>query len=343
MRAVVWLLWWVIVAGLGETAAAQRQTLTVYSPHGKELLADCEQRFEAAHPEVDVRWLDMGSQEVLDRVRAEARRPRADVWYGAPATLFAAAAQESLLAPYRPSWAQALPAERRDPGDRWYGTFLTPEVILYNRERIAAQDAPRTVADLLQDRYAGRIVLREPVASGTMLAIFGSIVLSAHDEREGLRTLARLDGATALYAQNPTLLFLTLARGNADLTLWNLPDAMLQIERYKFPFAYVIPQEGTPVLVDGIAIVARAPHPQAARDFYEFVTSPVMAVHLAQAYYRIPARTDLDAQQLPEWMRTPVLALPMDWARLARDGGRWMNIFDTQIKGRGKAYLQGNP
>ena len=45
-----------------------RRVVTVYSPHGKPILPEFEKLFEAAHPDVDVRWLDMGSQDVLDRV-----------------------------------------------------------------------------------------------------------------------------------------------------------------------------------------------------------------------------------------------------------------------------------
>src|SRR4051812_34241825 len=37
-----------------------RTVLTVYSPHGKELLEYFEQGFEKAHPDVDVQWVDMG-------------------------------------------------------------------------------------------------------------------------------------------------------------------------------------------------------------------------------------------------------------------------------------------
>src|SRR5690349_23165315 len=35
-----------------------------------------ERRFEQLHPEVDVRWLDMGSQEVYDRLRSERANPQ---------------------------------------------------------------------------------------------------------------------------------------------------------------------------------------------------------------------------------------------------------------------------
>jgi iron(III) transport system substrate-binding protein len=251
-----------------------------------------------------------------------------------------AATREGLLAPYRPTWAAASPADAHDPAHHWYGTFLTPEVILYNRDRLAREQVPRAFSELWDGRFHGRVVLREPVASGTMLAIFGAIVQSGPSEREGLRLLAQLDTATGQYAKNPTLLFLALARGSADLTLWNLPDAMLQRQKYGFPFDHVVPESGTPVLIDAIAIVAGAPQPAAAQRFCEFVTGIDLAAHLAHAYYRIPARSDVPATLLPEWMRVPIPALPMDWQRLAAEGPRWMNEFDTRIKGRGAAYLR---
>lgn len=121
-----------------------RTVLTVYSPHGKELLEYYERGFEAGNPDVDVQWVDMGSQEVLDRLRAEKVNPQADLWFGAPTDLFERAAAESLLTPYHPTWAVAVAADSHDPADLWYGTYLTPEVIGYNSELVSAQDAPRT-------------------------------------------------------------------------------------------------------------------------------------------------------------------------------------------------------
>src|SRR3989441_12054540 len=74
-----------------------RTPLIVYSPHGRDLLTLLERRFEQLHPDVDVRWLDMGSQEVYDRLRSERANPQADVWFGGPATIFARGARDSLL------------------------------------------------------------------------------------------------------------------------------------------------------------------------------------------------------------------------------------------------------
>src|SRR5207237_1068759 len=62
-----------------------RTPLIVYSPHGRDLLTLLERRFEQLHPDVDVRWLDMGSQEVYDRLRSERANPPAAGWFGGPA------------------------------------------------------------------------------------------------------------------------------------------------------------------------------------------------------------------------------------------------------------------
>ena len=76
----------------------KRTVLTVYSPHGPDLLKYFEEGFEKAHPDIDVQWVDMGSQEVLERIRAEAANPQADVWFGAPAEAFDRAAKSSAIA-----------------------------------------------------------------------------------------------------------------------------------------------------------------------------------------------------------------------------------------------------
>jgi iron(III) transport system substrate-binding protein len=320
-----------------------RERLVVYSPHGQELLSAYEAAFEAAHPEVDVVWLDMGAQDAYDRLRTERQNPQASLWWGAPQTLFARAADEGLLTPYTPSWAAAVPADARDAQGRWFGTFLTPEVIAYNAGALDSTAAPRDWDDLLDPRWRGRVVIRSPLASGTMRVIFGAMILRQPSEEEGFRWLARLDENTADYPADPTQLYLKLARGEGDVTLWNLPDIVLQAEDNGYPFGWRIPASGTPVVVDAIAVTEGAPNRARAERFYEFVTSPEALVDQARRFHRIPARTDVPADSLPGWMRgLDLRPMPLDWRRLAEHEATWMQRWDEQIRGRGAAYLRGS-
>jgi len=314
--------------------------VVIYSPHGKDMLSEFEALFEKHHPAVDVQWLDMGSQDILDRVRSERSNPQGDVWWGAPSTMFITAAKEGLLQPYRPSWWDRVEATARDSQDLWFGTFLTPEVIAFNTQVLTRETAPQDWDALLDPRWKGKIILRYPLASGTMRAVFSAMIWRFYHKTgrpdEGYHWLLRLDANTKGYAANPTLLYLRLARREALLTIWNLPDIVLQRELYNYPFDYVIPASGTPLLTEGIAIIAGAKHPKAAKAFYEFVTTLGAFTIQANKYYRIPTRKDIPREALPLWMtREPIPAMDIDWQVFAEKSAEWMRYWDENIKGRG--------
>lgn len=319
-------------------AGDDRTPLLVYSPHGKEMLRTYEAAFEEINPSVDVQWIDLGSQEVYDRISAERANPQASVWWGAPQTLFSRAADDGLLAPFEPSWADAVPETARDAEGRWWGTYLTPEGILFNSDAVPADSVPADWDDLLDPRWRDRLLIRSPLESGTMRTIWSAMILRQPTVEEGYRWLARLDENTKGYAANPTQLYVRISRGEGDLTLWNLPDTFLQAQTY--PFGFHAPESGIPVLVDAIAIPEGAPQAELARQFVEFVTTEDALVDQARDYHRIPARTDIDPAFLPDWMSSGSFTpMDLDWDLLAAEQETWMQVWDEQIKGRGAEYL----
>lgn len=339
-----WFVFAVCFWAVGGCSTDDREQLIVYSPHGKELLEAYEAAFEAAHPEVDVITLDMGSQQAYDRIRTERVNPQASLWWGAPQTQFARAAEEDLLEPYTPTWADMVSDDAHDAEHRWYGTYLTPEVIAYNTDQLDSATVALDWNDMLDPQWKDRIIIRSPLASGTMRTIFGAMLMQQPSLEDGYRWLAQLDINTKSYAADPTQLYLKLARGEGDLTLWNMPDIALQRDENGYPFGYLIPSSGTPVLVDAIAVVANAPNPERARQFYEFVTTTDALIEQANRFHRIPARTDVPAGSLPDWMTASDLqAMPLDWARLATEGPDWMQYWDENIRGRGEEYLEEHP
>ncbi|MCX5757332.1 MAG: extracellular solute-binding protein [Candidatus Hydrogenedentes bacterium] len=307
-----------------------RDVLVVYSPHGPEMLKDYETLFEAAYPGVDLQWLDMGSQEVFNRVSAEGNRPAGDVWWGGPSTMFVKAAEEGLLDTYRPSWAGVIDAVYKDARDRWYGTFRTPLAVLFNNTRYTKDTAPKTWDDLVSPAWRGRVALRKPSASGSMRVFLGAMISRASSEDAGFAWLKRLHEATESYPESPQFLFDHLKRNPEVVSVWVLPDIILQRERNGFPFDGVVPPD-TPVLTEGIGIVKNAPHPERARQFYEFVTTTAALIHQAHAYAKMPVRADVDSNALPAWMREPLQAMPIDWAAFAQKEQTWCDRWEREV------------
>ncbi len=289
-----------------------RTPLVVYSPHGRDLLTLFERRFEALHPDIDVRWLDMGSQDVYDRVRAEKANPGADVWFGGPNLVFANGARDGLLEPFEPSWSSSIPSESRNPQKLYFGLYRTPVVIVYNSAAVPADQAPRDWDDLLDPRWKKKILIRDPLASGTMRAVWGTILLRSIERtgsiESGLDWLRRLDAQTKEYVFNPSILLEKLVR-----------------------------REG--VIDDAVGLVRGARHAAAAKALIDWLGSPEAQKLAAEKAYRLPARTDLPLEQMPEWARdvsTKLVAAKLDWERIGREGPAWMSRWDREVRGKGK-------
>lgn len=318
-----------------------RTPLVLYSPHGRDLLELVETQYETSNPHVDVRWLDMGSQEVYDRIRSEAANPQADVWFGGPDTIFARGEVDGLLAPFRPSWAEVVPAESRHPGDLFFGLYEAVPILVYNSEAVSEVDAPQDWEDLLAPKWQDRVIIRDPLASGTMRTAFGMIVARSVAEtgspEAGFAWLRRLDAQTKEYVVNPALLFEKLIRQEGLVSIWELTD-LLFLQQRGMPLAYRFPTSGTPIIDDSIGLVAGAPHPGEARAFIEWIGSKDALLLTAQRAFRLPRRTDLPRPELPEWAEEAleqIVPAEVDSALLTEYGAEWMAFWDREIRSRG--------
>ncbi len=230
--------------------SGNQSRLLIYTPHGQDLLKDFVTRYKQQYPNVEVQFLDMGSREVLERVRVEKSRPQADLWWGASHTTFQTAADENLLLEFRPTWADKVPASSRDASDRWYGTYETPQVIAYNSEAVTEAEAPRDWDDVLDPKWRDKVLIRNPNPSDTMRAIFGAMIWRFYKDtgspEKGYEWLRKLDANVHEYTADGTLLMQKLGRREGLITLWDMPDVRLFKEQKNFPVGYTIPRAVRP-------------------------------------------------------------------------------------------------
>ena len=330
------------VAGLWLTGCQHdgRTPLVLYSPHGRDLLSLFEEEFEKREPSVNVQWVDMGSQEVYDRIRFERANPQADVWFGGPATILARGAEADLLEPYRPTWADAVTGGH--PDDLYFSLYRTPPIVVYNTDAVSEAEAPRDWQDLLDPKWQGEVLIRDPLASGTMRTIFGMVlarsVADTGSTQRGLDWLRRLDAQTKEYVHNPALLHLKMERQEGLVTCWELTDILFQRQRGA-PLGYNFPTSGSPVIEDSVGLVKNAPHPKVAKRFLDWVGSIEAQELAAEKVFRLPARTDIPKEDLPDWARKALdelVVADVDWQLIEDQGAEWMNRWDREVRGKGE-------
>jgi iron(III) transport system substrate-binding protein len=323
-----------------ETPDAGPQTLTIYTARDKEAVAFIVERFVRQYPQYQgrINVVTMSAQDALTRLRAERGNPQAGFLWGGTQQGLEQAAREGLLAPSTPDAAGRLDPSRRDPEGRWHAEMLLPEVIVYNHDRLTAEQAPKDWDDLIDRRFAGQIVIRDVMASGTMRTIFSAMVFRQFartgSPNAGYEWLRALDANTVTYAANPDDMYFKLDRGVGTITLWNLQDVLIQSRRHRRPWSYVMPSSGAPVLVDGVAVVNNPKSLKVASEFQNFLLQPEQQLALARDYFQIPA-VPLDDAGKPEWLANLVInEMPIDWAVMGQKQQEWMAYWSQNIQGR---------
>jgi len=163
-----------------------------------------------------------------------------------------------------------------------------------------------------------------------------SIAETGSPER-GFTWLKRLDAQTREYVVNGSILCEKIARREGLVTIWDLPDILLEEQRNP-ALAHVFPASGSPVIDDGVGLPKGARHGGQARALVEWLGSPEAQLLAAEKAYRLPARTDLPEEKLPAWARETLRTLvpaKLDPALIDREGPGWMARWDREVKGRG--------
>lgn len=128
--------------------------------------------------------------------------------------------------------------------------------------------------------------------------------------------------------------------GSADIAVvWN-GDALKEIDNDKDRLTYVVPKEGSIMWIDAMMITRRAPHPELAHRFINFILDPDVGSRLS-VYTRYASPNAAAKTKLPGEDQTNTAIYPpndlMGRLEYHRDLGDGLKIFDevwTSVKSR---------
>ena len=313
--------------------------LVIYTGRDEEMVQKVIDQFNEKYPDIEVEFLTMGAQQILERLRGEKANPQADFWWGGTQSALIVGANEDLLHAWKPSFIDSIDTAHKDAEGRWFGEMLLPEVIMINSDVLTKESGPQDWDDLLDPKWKDKVLIRGVLASGTMRTIYSSMIVrqGADSPDKGYDWLLQLDANTKEYTQDPNALYLKLTRQEGSVSLWNLQDILLKKYTTDYPFDYIYPKSGAPILVDGVAVVNNAKNLENAKLFVEFLFEKGMVTQLANDYYQIPTRSDIDKATMPEWYQELDLkTFDIDWQLMSEKEAEWMEYWDNNIKGRGK-------
>jgi iron(III) transport system substrate-binding protein len=196
-----------------------------------------------------------------------------------------------LMAPYKSPQAGAYPNGFKDPNGYWTDLYDNLIVTAYNTNRVKRGELPKGWEDLLHPRWKRRMVLdkNEDRWFANMLSIMG--------EKKGMEFMRALAKQEIAIRSGRSLITQLLAAGEFDLQIvayWYRPYLM---KKQGAPVDWV-GLEPAIVALHPISVVERAPHPNAAKLFVDYVLSED-GQKLFAARGREPARPGIRPEGYP--------------------------------------------
>lgn len=261
-------------------AAAQKEgSLTLYTSFAEKDLPKIIEPFEKKYG-IKVKVWRAGSDKVLQRVLAEASAQRDEVDAVQSAAMeMEALHREKILQPVKSPYFKnlipgALPEHRE-----WAATLLSVWVHAYNTNQIKKEELPKTYQDLLDPKWKGKLGIEANV-----LEWYSTVVLDMGEEKgvKLFRDIVARNGISA--RKGHSLLNNMVAAGEVPLALTvyhYMPEAA---KRKGAPIdAFVL--EPAIARASGLGIVRRAPHPNAALLFQDYLLSMEAQKVLASIRY----------------------------------------------------------
>lgn len=283
-----------------EAAARSEGSVTWYMAQADAETSEALGRaFSKEHPGISVSVIRTTGQVAFQRLLMDIKNhtPQCDVFSATDIAHMPILKERQELTPFTPDNAAGLmPAFKRVSDDGYYYvTNAGRYFLIYNNQKVTAEASPKAWTDLLLPQWKGLVATGHPAFSGCT----GVWALS-------LKKLYGWEFFEKLAANNPRI-----GRSAADpITLLNagecvvgvgaageclvgtgpLSTAMQNVDKGN-PVGFIYPEDATVITVGPSAVLATAPHPNAARLYLEWLFSSDYAQACAE-WHLEPVRAD---------------------------------------------------
>ena len=244
--------------------------------------------FEKRYPGVKVTLVPSGGTQIVQRFKLDktAGKEEIDCLSSGLTEAYPDLRRKGWLAPLDalPAWKGRAAADR-DPNGAYFYYADFEIVLMWNTTLVKDAEAPKTVRELAEPRWRGRVVMFDPSSAGVAVPLYRWTVSTLG---LGLDWLRALRANEVLLAANAAQMDEAVASGRRAVALPRDAEAV-SAQRRGAPVAFRIPADGRMLHRMPLAINAAAPHPNAARLFADWLLSPEARKALAPEGAGVPA------------------------------------------------------
>ncbi|MEO6063119.1 MAG: extracellular solute-binding protein [Thermoflexales bacterium] len=249
--------------------------LVVYSGRSEPLIRPVIDAFKAQNPRIEVLLKAGSNSELANALIEERANPQADLFITTEVFTVQSLAQQGVFKSYRPAGADRLPAGSIGPDNSWVGLSRRARVIMYNTDLVANAELPKSIFDLTDPKWKGKIAAAGSTNGSTQAQIATMRQLLGDTETE--KWLRGLLANKVIFFGGHTDVRKAVGTGEFALGLVNHYYYHLQVaEGSKVGIIYPDQGEGqVGVITNATAagVVKGAPNAEAAQALMDFLVS----------------------------------------------------------------------
>ena len=252
-------------------AAKKEGKLAFYTAMDLAFAQRLANTFEGKFPGISVRVERSGAERVFSRIGQEysSNIHAVDVVNTADHAHCIVWKRNQWLAPYMPEdVAKHFDKNYYDPDGLHVTTRILVSPIAYNTNLVKKEEAPKSFADLLDPKWAGKIVKAHPAYSGTIMNATFQIARDL-----GWDYFEKLAKQRVMQVQSATDTPKKISLGERAVMADGAGCLVIRYREEGQPVDIVYPEEGTPLAGGPSAVFKAAPNPNAARLFQNWMHS----------------------------------------------------------------------
>jgi iron(III) transport system substrate-binding protein len=259
--------------------AKKAGTVTVYTSANLDDMAVLADVFEKKYS-VKVRVWRASSEQVVQRGVTEARGGRfdADVFETGGAAMESLHREKLLQEVKSPALGDLNPAALTAHGE-WTGTRFNVFVAAYNTRLVSRDELPKTYDDLLNPKWKGKLGIEADDSDW-----FGALMDQLGEDR-GLKLFRGIAATNGISVRKGhTLLANLIISGEVPLAITTYAYRVEQLKKRGAPVDW-FPLPPVIARFEGVGVARRAPHPDAAVLFFDFMLTDAQELLRSREYF----------------------------------------------------------
>ncbi len=305
--------------------ARQEGKLVMYGSNQVNEAMPMIRKFEGKYPFIKAEFVRLSALNNLNRIITEEKAGKyvVDVTAIKLSVLIFLKAK-GLLAKYDSPEHRFYAPNVRDPEGYWTAQYISSNVVGYNTRLVKPADVPKDYEGLLNPKWKGNIGLEIDAYE------WFTGILEIMGREQGIAYVKKLARQQPSLRSGSSLLGQLLAAGEVAFTVQNV-NQLESLKKEGAPVEWAKFDFPAPSVLNCVSILAKAPHPNAARLFYDFLLSKENAEYLSSATVnKISARTGVKPAYIPKDYKF----YPLSEAVLTHVQQANMKEFDKIVKGR---------